>query len=242
MAIEFNALETERFGVRCAHVVSDQAKPSEIKQLARQQGIRFLSVRISTDDISRVQDFEENGFRLMDVLVVYSANLTNEPSEPSKLATIVVRKAEVSDAEAVAAVALKAFAGYPSHFHSDQRLSICDADAVYADWAANSVRSAKSNSQVLVGETRDQIVGFLATRRVGAVTGEITLNAVDPLWQEKGIYGCLLDHGLRRFHSEGCTEAVVSTQVNNIAVQKAWGQRGFLMQKSYYTLHKWLDD
>ena len=32
---------------------------------------------------------------------------------------------------------------------------------------------------------------------------------------------------------------IVSTQINNYTVQRAWVRLGFLHYRSFYTLHKW---
>jgi len=241
LAIAFNALETKRFGIRCARVVEVSTPLAEINRLAREQNISFLSVRVPTDEISRVQALEDDGFRLMDTLIYYKTSLSREPYEPSGLEAIHFRMAEAPDAEAVARVAAQAFMGFYGHFHADTRLSASDSDAVYIDWAAESVRNAVSDLPVLVAEAEGQIIGFLASKRIGPNSGEITLNAVHPNWQGQGVYSCLLEHGLKLMSSADCIEVTISTQINNIAVQKAWGKRGLRMQNSCYTMHKWLE-
>lgn len=241
LAIAFNAIETNRFGIRCARVIEPHAPLARIHRLAREQDIQFLSVRVPTNEISRVQALEDDGFRLMDSLVYYQAMLGATLPEPAEIAGVIIRDAAASDANAVGDVAAKAFSGFFGHFHADDRLSKTDADAVYIDWAKTSVVSSDVDLPVLVAETEGQLVGFLAAKRLDNETGDIVLNAVHPDWQGRGIYGVLLDHGLKLLLAAGCREVVTSTQLNNIAVQRAWGKRGLRMQKSFYTLHKWLD-
>jgi hypothetical protein len=39
------------------------------------------------------------------------------------------------------------------------------------------------------------------------------------------------DNGMKRM--------VISTQIDNLKVQRTWSNRGFSLYKSYYTLHRW---
>lgn len=242
LPIEFSPAETKRFGIRCAKVITSDAPLKEIDRAARAQDIVLLSIRVATDDTARVQDLEDDGFRLMDTLVYYHRSLDGELPVPISRAGICIRAADPSDAQQAGALAARAFAGYLGHFHADRRLSQADADAVYVDWAKNSVLLSKPDLPVLVAEAEGEMAGFLASRKLNGDIGDITLNAVHPRMQGQGIYGLLLDHALRLLQSAGCPEVTISTQVNNITVQKAWSSRGLRMQSSVYTLHKWFNN
>jgi len=238
MPIEFNELETRRFGIRCAKIVRDQAPLAEINMAAHDQGIQFLSVRVSTNHIARTQEFEVDGFRIMDTLVYYHLDLTSLIDPPTADAEIAIRHAQKSDANSVAELAGKAFAGYFGHYHADRRLSREEADAVYVDWAKSSVLLADPIRPVLVAISEGSLSGFLTAN---VKEGEIALNAVHPDWQRRGIYSALLEHTLKIFQASGCLGAIISTQINNVPVQRVWAKRGFRLQESFYTLHKWLD-
>ena len=239
--IAYDARETDRFGIRCARVTDLHAPLKEIDGAARGQNIKFLSARIATDDISRLQDYEEAGFRLMDTLVYYHADLRHAPPKPVEISGVSFRPATATDAEAVGAIAADAFAGFFGHFHADRRLSKADANAVYVDWAKTSVTSAEPDLPVLVAVANERLIGFVSTRRPSANVGEIMLNAVCPAWQGKGVYGGLLDRSMLMLKTAGLSEVITSTQLNNIAVQRAWARRGLRVTESYYTLHKWCE-
>ena len=72
-------------------------------------------------------------------------------------------------------------------------------------------------------------------------TTDIVLNAVHPEAQGQGIYGRLLDRGLALCRAAGQARVTVSTQLPNLPVQRAWVRRGFRLERSLYTLHKWFD-
>ena len=245
MAIEFNELETQRFGLRCARVSTPIAPLDAVNAAARAEKIAFLSARISTDDIAQIQALEEDGFRLMDTLVYYNTPLDTLPDRSHDG----LRRSHPEDAAAIADVARQSFAGYFGHYHADPRLDNKDADQVYVDWAEKSIRNSDAHTPATVMVLNGKIVSFLTMRikekakekTLGKALGELLLVGVAPDAQGQGVYGRVIDHGLATLKDMGCSEVITSTQVNNIAVQRAWGKRGFRMLQSFYTLHKWMD-
>lgn len=53
-----------------------------------------------------------------------------------------------------------------------------------------------------------------------------------------GLYGRIFDRALVLLKCRGCKAAQVSTQTNNVALQRARARRGFRLASSVYTLHK----
>lgn len=240
MPITFNALETDCFGIRCARVDDAHAPLAAINAAARADAIDYLSVRVSTDDIARVQALEDDGYRLMDTLVYYRAPLSMPPISSPNPKGVDIRFANADDAEAVSAVAANAFEGFFGHFHADARLSRQASDAVYSDWAKSCVMTQTATLPTLIAHSSGQIIGFLASRQTDDVCADIMLNAVVREMQGRGVYGALLDHAMHQIAAARYQEVTISTQINNIPVQRASAKRGFRMQKSYYTLHKWM--
>ena len=239
MPIELNALETKRFGIRAARVTSDTAEPDAINAAARDLDIRMITVRVGTDDLDRIHLLENDGYRLMDTLVYYSRPLTDIPPLPPASDTETIRLARPDDAPAVALVAAKAFEGYIGHYHADPHLSDSAADEAYVEWAEKSIEGCQPMRPAYVVEAAGALVAFMTAQVQPDGTGEIILNAVHPDWQAAGIYSRLLVHVMQALQASGCHTLFISTQVNNIAVQKAWARNGLRMSHSYYTLHKW---
>ena len=240
MPIALDAQESDRFGVVCARVIDPLAPLDQIDAAAREQAVDMLSLRLETHHITRVAALEDSGFRLMDTLVYYDTALASDLNLPSQPDGETIRFAVPDDAEAIGAVAQAAFSGFFGHFHADDRLQKSDATAVYVDWTRHLVRNLDAEHPVLVSERAGRPVGFLTLRRNSPEELEIVLNAVHPDDQGTGIYGSLIDAALRHAIEVGAARMIVSTQINNIAVQRAWGKRGFRMLRSLYTFHKWL--
>ena len=70
---------------------------------------------------------------------------------------------------------------------------------------------------------------------------EIVLNAVHPAAQGKGVYTALVRAALLLAKDAGARRMIVSTQINNYAVQRVWTRLGFFHSSSLYTFHKWYD-
>ena len=113
-------------------------------------------------------------------------------------------------------------------------------DAGYADWAWRSCTEPGVAAGVLLAEWDGTIAAF-ATMDLHQAdrTGEGVLFAVAPPFQGLGIYTALIREAMQWCIRHGCTHMEVSTQITNLAVQKAWVRLGFEPSASWYTLHKW---
>jgi len=238
MPIEFNSLETTRFGVVAAHVAETGADIEAINAAADDLGVEMLTARIEVGDLPTVHRFESAGFRLMDTIVYYGRATTNLPERLNYHETS-IRLARHDDSSAVGAIARRAFRGYVGHFHADPHLDRDAADAVYVEWAETSTAHADKSRPVLLCCRNNFVLGFLTLRGIGEQTAEIVLNAVDPMQQGRGIYGLLVESALKHARQGGANELSVSTQINNYGVQRVWARLGFVHTNSLYTFHKW---
>lgn len=235
--MNLSTLDTERWKVPTAklpHVSSAAELPALLAQ-CRAQGVRFLIARCPTSELATAQALEREGFELMDTLVYFSRRLDAGPPE----AGIVVREVELGEHAAVKEVASRAFAGYFGHYHADPRLERGACDAVYVDWAERSCQSREVADEVLVATLDGSIAAFATLRLNDAEEGEGVLFGVAPEAQGRGVYRALMIGAMRWFKARSRTRMVVSTQINNIAVQKVWSRLGFEPSQSWYTFHKW---
>lgn len=236
MPVEINALESARFGIVAARLTDHATPLALVNEAARALGVQMITVRVDSNALRRVQELEEDGFRLMDTLAYYGRDLA-DPLEPAPApANEIIRLATPEDKTAIARVALAAFTNFIGHYHADVRLSAVAADAAYVEWAVNSAAHCSDSSPVLVALVDGKIVAFLTLNLASA---EIILNAVHPDEQGKGTYGRLIDKAVETSRKAGLTQLTVSTQLNNLTPQRTWVRRGFRMLYSRYTLHKW---
>ncbi len=237
-AIAFSQVDTERFGVRVARALITPENLFRVMASCAAQTISLLIVRCATQNLSTVQKMEGLGFLLMDTLVYYSFDLVKRQI-PSHSVDAQVRKFLPEDRVQIERVAAEAFAGYYGHYHADPKLDSRKCDEGYVSWAVRSCTSKEVATEVLVAERDHQIIGFATLRSNSPEEGEGVLFGVAPEAQGLGIYRAFMVNGMLWSSEKNAKRMVVSTQINNLAVQKVWCRLGFEPARSYYTFHKW---
>jgi ribosomal protein S18 acetylase RimI-like enzyme len=239
--VRLSAIDRERFGVVTARspLVTAAALP-DVLAYCQEHGVEMLVARCDAADLSAAHAVEGCGGRLMDALVYFQRDLVRYPI-PGEPPLVSVRVAGAGDAEAVCRVAAEGFRGYGGHYHADRRLDRAACDETYADWARRSCLHAEVAEAVLVAEVEGRVAGFLTLRSNGPDEAEIVLNAVLPAFQRGGIYRCLVVEAMRWSRQRGAARLVISTQLTNVPVQKAWVRLGFEPSRAYYTFHVWFE-
>lgn len=238
--IALSPLDEARFGIRTAKAYDlTEACLPEVLGFCEREKIRFLIARCSASDLALVHRLESERFLLMDTLVYYRhKNLAATPA--ARPDGITIRPVRPGEEKPVRSIAEQAFRGYQGHYHADPRLDSKDCDETYMDWAVRACESREDGrSEVLVAESSEGLLGFATLRMESPDEGEGVLFCVSPTAQGKGIYRLFMIHGMEWSRANGAKSMVVSTQVTNLAVQKAWVRLGFEPCGSAYTFHRW---
>ncbi|KUG24603.1 hypothetical protein ASZ90_005597 [hydrocarbon metagenome] len=236
-----SAIDKERFGIRTARVVGVTTESlSSILEFCRKEQVKFLIARCSMFDLETAQTMEKNGFLLMDTLVYYTLDIAKKKS-PSANGIVYFRPIRAEEEEEIASVAVESFRGYFGHYHADQRLDNNKCDEAYVDWARKAFISRGSDENFQVAEIDGRIVAFGVFRINSPDEGELFLGGIHPDFQGQGIYQAFLYRAMEWCLSKNAKRIVISTQINNIAVQKILTRFGFEIAKGYYTFHKWFD-
>lgn len=205
--------------------------------MCRSSGVEMLTLRVLTNKVALVQALEALEFRIMDCLVYYQCS--TEYLSAAKPSSLEIRKATAEDAKAVAETARLCFSDYSSHYHADARLDRVKVSEGYIDWAERCCTDREVASCVFVAIVGEAIAGFIALRQNSPSEGEGVLNAVHPSFAGAGIYGQLITRSKQWCRDNGMKRMVISTQIDNLKVQRTWSNQGFYLNKSYYTLHRW---
>ena len=241
MQLRFEEREQARFGYRMARLTLDSAcgpaDAERITEMCRSAGVEMLTLRVPTDKVALVQALEALEFRIMDCLVYYKC--PTEYLSAVKPLTLEVREATIEDATAVAEIARFCFSDYSSHYHADARLDRVKVSDAYIDWARRCCADREVASCVFLPIVGEAVAGFIALRQNSPMEGEGVLNAVHPIFAGAGIYGQLINRGKHWCCDNGMKRMVISTQIDNLKVQRTWSNRGFHLYKSCYTLHRW---
>jgi GNAT superfamily N-acetyltransferase len=239
--ISLSAIDKERFGIEIAKAsfVTENSIPA-ILEFCTTHAVSLLIARCDVKNIRAVQAMETQGFLLMDTLVYYQCDLKTKPVL-SATQNIVVRPVRPGEQGRVWQIAFDAFKGYVGHYHSDPRLARDQCDETYASWAYRSCAVGEAADEVLVAETNGSLEGFVALKMDSPEEVAITLNAVRPSEQGKGIYSALVLAAKEWCWKKEVTRITISTQLTNVVVQKVWSRQGFWLSHGFYTLHKWFD-
>jgi len=232
--------DSEHFGIPVARVqgAREEEIPGIVEWCARND-VRLLIAR--SGRIEAVHAMEEDGFRLMDVLVYYHFLFDRKPI-PLREGSVSVRQCHMpEDLEQIVEIASASFTGYAGHYHNDPRLPKDRCAEGYADWARNSCLDRSVAQEVFVAEVDGRVVAFATVRLREPSVAEGSLVAVAPEAQRRGTYRELLIARLQWCRDQGISKMIASTQVNNYAVQKVLQRVGFEMYDSLYTLHRWFD-
>jgi GNAT superfamily N-acetyltransferase len=238
-SIAISEVDTDRFGlvyIRATNIAKSDI--AEALAYCRRHGAGVCVARCDASDFATMEALEDEGFRLKDTLLYYEATLTRSAIPEPRLA-IPIRALRAGEAEAVGVLARAAFADYFSHYHADPRFDRGTVDDAFVDWAHRSCRDKKVADEVFVADDGGTLGGFATVRFNDATEGEGILFGVHPKYQGKGIYRDFMITGMRWCLDHGRTRMIVSTQINNYTVQRAWVRLGFLHYRSFYTLHKW---
>lgn len=234
-------IDEQRFNIRVARApaVTSNSLP-QVLQFCSENAITLLIARCDVSDIHTAQLLEQSDFLLMDTLVYYARNLLKTPL-PQDSGNVSIRPLQLGEEAEVKRVAAESFQGYFGHYHADSRLDSVKADEGYAEWAVRSCVDRTVADEVLLATVDDHIVGFATLRVNSSEEGEGVLFGVHPSAQGRGIYRSFMIRAMEWFATKGMQRMVVSTQLNNIAVQKVWTRVGFEPSHGYYTFHKWFD-
>lgn len=237
--VMISAIDTERFGITIARAqISSSDDLHAAVRFCEENDVSMLIARCPVDETRIAQDMEGEGFRIMDTLVYYSRNL-KEMSPPDVIEAIAIRPIRDGEEQQVRDVASRAFQGYYGHYHADRRLAREKCDEGYVSWATRSSCERDDSHDVLVAASNGTIVGFATMRLNSGVEGEGVLFGIDLDYQGRGIYRAFITEGMRWCREAGAERMIVSTQINNIAVQKVWSRVGFEPMRAWYTFHKW---
>ncbi|HEY9871008.1 MAG TPA: GNAT family N-acetyltransferase [Candidatus Obscuribacterales bacterium] len=213
-------------------------------QQARACQLEQLSASVNCADTLSQLVLQAMGFTLMDTIVGFRVRLAELPRtnnhEPA------VRDGKESDVEAVAAISAECFGNRAynvNRFNSDHRFPQQKVREMYACWIRNAFRGLAAD-HVLVYELDGRPVGFvllsLPSRSdldLGLNVGKIPLNAVDPAYHGRGLYGKLVRAALEWMRNQGVDAAEIRTQLSNVAVHKAWAKVGAHLAFAEHRFH-----
>lgn len=140
----------------------------------------------------------------------------------------------VAGRHVVESIVRDTFASYPNHYAANPLFDATRAAAGYVEWALS--RLADDTGHVLVLRRGGEPIGLATLADVGGEL-EIELAGLVPQAQGRGDYGSLIAGCVHTAALAGRDRVVISTQVDNVRVQRAWIKAGFKPFAAVETVH-----
>lgn len=198
--------------------------------------VKCVISRNDLTDLYVVNELEQMGFLVKDILVTFKKELRNSEDKTIKAEGLDVRRVKDSDVAAICRIAGKSF-GH-GHFYQDERLDRRRSRMLYVRWARNMCR--RSDHTVLVGSLKERVVGFIACRlETEFPVAVVELVSVDPNFRRRGFASALIQNATDLLTS-GAKDLYAGTQATNIASIATYVAAGFRPTYLEATLHRWL--
>ena len=133
-------------------------------------------------------------------------------------------------------VVADSFAGYGNHYLANPLLDSGAALAGYQEWARRSLPGDR-DALVLVGSTGPIGVATLVGSHDGRSHLEVLLAGLVSAAQGRGSYAVLLSACAGEARRRGLDRLIISTQVHNVRVQRAWARLGLRPFAAVETVH-----
>jgi hypothetical protein len=211
---------------------------------ARSLDINHVACRVDTRARLAAGALQNCGFVLVDT-VVHLALRAADFMAPSDCAVrqIVLRWADPRDAKAIGNLAKTALTDPTSSFNrylNDGGFSRAQVERVYSVWGETSVGGAAADATLCAFQD-EALVGFLTVKNPGADgTARVPLNAVVAHMRRQGLYSLLVATAAQRLFSQNAQSIEITTQLQQLAVQKTWLRFGAQLLGSSYSFHQWI--
>lgn len=198
-------------------------------------GIRCLYLEPDVNDASLIAIAQEHRFRLVDVRVNLTLDLSGKLPAPN---SVRVRPAAEADLPDLRQIARQNFR--ESRFYADRHFTRQQCQSLYAAWVDRAFdRSFASHLFVAVAGRRP--IGFLALK-TDRLSARISLIAVDRHAKGKGAGRSLVAAAAKTARRAGATELVVRTQGRNPGAIRFYERLSFRLEELKLFFHRWNPD
>jgi ribosomal protein S18 acetylase RimI-like enzyme len=211
--------DTEFWGVK----VAETGHP-DVDEWALEHTVGCVQMLLDSDEVDRLREAEDRGFRVMDVRV--------ELRRPTaKFSGNGLYGADPEDVDPLVEIAREAHR--ITRFYADPKFPDERCDDLYEAWIRNSLDGWATETLIPADKS-----GYVTVHVAGRVAS-IGLIAVDARRRRIGL-GSTLCHGAIGFaHAIGATDMTVVTQARNTPALRLFSRCGFQIRRTSYWLHKW---
>lgn len=233
--------DSRRFTLKVVRgVILDDSPDDDVVTIMRTMGADIVIFRCPAGNMAQIRNLMRHGYTPIhaDTLVYYKRSLRNELPPRVEMDSVDSSHAMPSEQHAISEIARLGFSGYRSHYLANPLLNPRLVLDGYVEWAQAHLAAQDPNKETWVVRVAGRPCGF-ATCAIdpGSLSVEVVLNAVAPEYMGQGLYGHLLNSIILHYSTRGLSTLLISTQIWNYVVQRAWSRAGLTLDSALDTYH-----
>lgn len=240
--IDFAPLETARFNLNCYRFQSDNF--FDIKDLANvinDKAVDLLILRANSNTIEQLHQLHtipKYKVLFADALLYYQIKLISDSVLKLKNIDLNFVVIDQSNVQILNTLVPVIFNSYRNHYYANPLLDKDKITEGYEEWAQSYINAIHENRISWLAYKNNTPVGFATcSMNIFDNSCEGILYGVHPEFAGGGIYADIIRFTKHYFANQKFNTMWVSTQLQNMAVQKVWQREGFEINKAYYTFH-----
>lgn len=235
--LKYSPLESDRFGFRVFRGNLNEVNQDEISDFLQKEMVDIAIFRVPSEVYYQISRCLDIGFPFItaDTLVYYKYNLIR--SQPKSLKNnLTFIECTQDHLHLMDELVSDIFVDYTNHYYSNPVFDKNDLLEGYKEWAQSYIGNKQKGKISWLVKKGENIVGFAACSFENDEC-EGVLYGVLKKFSGNGIYGDMIRFTQNYFKENGYINMLVSTQIQNYAVQKVWTREGFMLDKSFNTVH-----
>jgi GNAT superfamily N-acetyltransferase len=236
--LNYSPLESDRFGLNIYRGATDHLDIEAIKTSILQNLIDVAIFRLPAEKTNTLHFLGKLGFPYIvaDTLVYYSTDLEQYNTTDFRNKDLVFCPVGALEQDILKSLVDIIFKNYTNHYASNPYFEENAIRAGYKEWVLGYINAKEK--LVWFVKRGAEIIGFAACS-FDTVKSEFegVLYGVLPSHSGGGVYTDIIKFTKNFAKEEGFKTMLVSTQIQNYAVQKVWGREGFSIKNAYTTIH-----
>ena len=236
----FSLEESKRFKNRVFRGEMDEIDETIIIKDIINNSVDLAIIRVPVESIHNLYRLENLNipYIVTDTLLYYRVGLSNYQINSIVNKDIEFIECTEKEIAELRKLVSEIFQEYHNHYFSSPYLNRNDILEGYIEWAINYIRTVKKDRFVFLVKKQNNYIAFLTCSiSFEKNEGEIVLNGVLSCESGNKIYSDMIRFIQSYMKNLGIKRIIISTQVHNYAVQKAWMREGFRMHSAYNTIH-----
>lgn len=240
MMINYSEIESKRFGINVFRAKLDYIDVVALEQEIRDSGVDVLILRLPNATKAEHSKLLTMGYQVLhaDSLVYYSCSLQKVDIKKrcNRLIFELIDDSNISVLDSIIPII---FEGYQNHYYSNPIFDRVKINEGYVEWAKSYNCHSEGRIAWMVKDFDSGYVAAFATCSFDQDKKQCEgiLYGVMPEFAGRGIYSDIIRFTQDYFKKLQYETMLVSTQLQNYAVQKVWIRDNFTLSHAFETYH-----